>query len=109
MSMIVGGAAAPESMIRAFDRFDLRVLHAWGMTETTPLGTTSYLKHHLQALSADERYAYRSKQGIAAPFVEVRAMTDTGGGAVGRRDDGRAAGARAMDRRGLLSTRCRSR
>ncbi|MEK7835973.1 MAG: AMP-binding protein, partial [Pseudomonadota bacterium] len=78
MSMIVGGAAAPESMIRAFDRFDLRVLHAWGMTETTPLGTTSYLKHHLQALSADERYAYRSKQGIAAPFVEVRAMTDTG-------------------------------
>ena len=78
MSMVVGGAAAPEAMIRAFDRFELRVLHAWGMTETTPLGTTSYLKHHLRALSADERYAYRAKQGIPAPFVEVRAMTDTG-------------------------------
>ncbi len=65
-------------MIRAFDRFDLRVLHAWGMTETTPLGTTSYLKHHLQSLPENERYAYRSKQGIPAPFVEVRAMTDNG-------------------------------
>jgi len=78
MTMVVGGAAAPESMIRAFDRHDLRVLHAWGMTETTPLGTSSYLKQHLQGLSADERYAYRSKQGVPAPFVEVRAMTDDG-------------------------------
>jgi fatty-acyl-CoA synthase len=78
MRMVVGGAAAPEAMIRAFDRFNLNVLHAWGMTETTPLGTTGYLKHHLQARPADERYAYRSRQGVPAPFVEVRAMTDTG-------------------------------
>ncbi len=78
MSMIVGGAAASEALIRAFDRFDLRVLHAWGMTETTPLGTVSYLKHHLQALPDDERYAYRARQGIPAPFVDVRAMTDDG-------------------------------
>ena len=78
MRMVVGGAAAPEAMIRAFDRFNLRALHAWGMTETTPLGTTGYLKAHLHELSADEQYAYRSKQGVPAPFVEVRAMTDTG-------------------------------
>jgi fatty-acyl-CoA synthase len=78
MRMVVGGAAAPESMIRAFDRFDLHVLHAWGMTETTPLGTTAYLKHELEALSENERYAYRAKQGLPAPFVEVRAMTDSG-------------------------------
>jgi fatty-acyl-CoA synthase len=78
MRMIVGGAAAPEAMIRAFDRFDLCVLHAWGMTETTPLGTTGYLKRHLQTLPEDARYAYRSKQGVPAPFVEVRAMTDKG-------------------------------
>ena len=78
MRMVVGGAAAPESMIRAFDRFNLRVLHAWGMTETTPLGTTGFLKQHLQALSDDERYAYRCKQGLPVPFVEVRAMTDAG-------------------------------
>jgi len=78
MRMLVGGAAASEAMIRAFDRFDLRVLHAWGMTETTPLGTTAYLKRSLQGLSADERYTYRAKQGLPAPFVDVRAMTDDG-------------------------------
>ncbi len=78
MRMVVGGAAAPESMIRAFDRFNLHILHAWGMTETTPLGTTAYLKHELQTRPEDERYAYRGKQGLPAPFVEVRAMTDSG-------------------------------
>ena len=78
MRMVVGGAAAPESMIRAFDRFNLHILHAWGMTETTPLGTTAYLKHELQTRPEDERCAYRGKQGLPAPFVEVRAMTDSG-------------------------------
>ncbi len=78
MRMVVGGAAASETMIRAFDRHNLRVLHAWGMTETTPLGTTAHLKHSLQSLSDDEKYGYRSKQGLPAPFVELRAMTDDG-------------------------------
>ena len=78
MRMVVGGAAASEAMIRAFDKHDLRVLHAWGMTETAPLGTTAHLKHALKALPADEQYAYRIKQGLPAPFVEVRAMTDGG-------------------------------
>ncbi len=78
MKMIVGGAAAPASMIRAFDRFNLEVLHAWGMTETTPLGTSAYLKRHLRELSADERYAYRAKQGVPVPFVEARAMAADG-------------------------------
>ena len=78
MRMVVGGAAAPESMIRAFDRFDLRVLHAWGMTETAPLGTTGFLKRHMHALPADAQYEVRAKQGLPAPFVEVRAMTDQG-------------------------------
>jgi len=78
MRMIVGGAAAPESMIRAFDRFNLHVLHAWGMTETTPLGSTCYLKEHMHALPENERYAYRAKQGLPAPFVEMRAMTPQG-------------------------------
>jgi fatty-acyl-CoA synthase len=78
MRMVVGGAAASEAMIRAFDQHNLRVLHAWGMTETTPLGTTAHLKHALQSLSDDEKYAYRIKQGLPAPFVEVRAMTDDG-------------------------------
>ena len=78
MRMLVGGAAAPEAMIRAFDRHQLSVLHAWGMTETTPLGTVCHLKPQLAHASEDERYAYRSKQGLPAPLVETRIMTENG-------------------------------
>ncbi|MBO2532889.1 MAG: long-chain fatty acid--CoA ligase [Thermoactinomycetaceae bacterium] len=78
LRMVVGGAAAPESLIRAFDRHNLRVVHAWGMTETAPLGTVSLLKPHMESLSVDEQYAYRAKQGLPAPFVEVRIVNEQG-------------------------------
>jgi fatty-acyl-CoA synthase len=78
MRMVVGGAAAPESMIRGFDKHGLRVVHAWGMTETAPLGTVSNLGPDADAWSDDERYAQRAKQGIASPFIELRAMSDRG-------------------------------
>jgi fatty-acyl-CoA synthase len=74
MRMVVGGAAAPESMIRAFDRHNLKVLHGWGMTETTPVASVNYLKRDVVGLGADEQYALRAKQGVPLPFVEVRAM-----------------------------------
>ena len=77
--LVVGGSAAPESMIRAFEeRHGLRILHAWGMTETAPLGTVSALTSELQDAPADERYAYRAKQGQPAPFVEIRARSENG-------------------------------
>jgi acyl-CoA synthetase (AMP-forming)/AMP-acid ligase II len=72
--MIVGGSAAPQSMIEAFEqRHGLRVLHAWGMTETCPLGSVSDLTSRELVLPEDEQYRYRAKQGIPAPFLEVRA------------------------------------
>ncbi len=61
MRMVVGGAAAPEAMIRGFDKHDMVVLHAWGMTETTPLGTASHLKSYMLELPEDDQYAYRAK------------------------------------------------
>jgi acyl-CoA synthetase (AMP-forming)/AMP-acid ligase II len=76
--MVVGGSAAPESLIRGFDRHGLRVVHAWGMTEMTPLGTVSWLKRSLQELPEDQRYAYRAKQGLPPPLVETRIMGETG-------------------------------
>ncbi len=76
--MVVGGSAAPESMIRGFDRHGLRVVHAWGMTEMTPLGTVSWLKRSLEGLPDDQRYAYRAKQGLPVPFVETRIMGQMG-------------------------------
>ncbi len=78
MRMVVGGAAAPESMIRAFDRFGLKVIHGWGMTETAPVAAVNYLKRGLAFATADEQYAFRAKQGVPPPFVEVRAMTPQG-------------------------------
>src|SRR5579859_960170 len=63
MKMIVGGSAASESLIRALDKHGLHVLHAWGMTETAPLGTVSILKKSIMdGASEDEQYVYRGKQ-----------------------------------------------
>ena len=76
-SMIIGGSAAPEGMIRAFDdRHGLQVLHAWGMTETTPLGTVCTLSSLLDDATEDERYRVRAKQGTPGAFIEVRARGD---------------------------------
>jgi fatty-acyl-CoA synthase len=78
MRMMVGGSAAPESMIRAFDRHNLRVVHGWGMTETTPVGTLGILKPHMEEWPEDKQYEYRAKQGLPLPFVEVRIATEDG-------------------------------
>jgi fatty-acyl-CoA synthase len=75
---VVGGSAAPESLLRGMDRHGVRVVHAWGMTETTPLGTVSVLKPHLANRPEDEQYAYRAKQGIPVPFVDVRVVNEEG-------------------------------
>ncbi len=78
MRMVVGGSAAPESVIRGLDKHGLRVIHAWGMTETAPLGSVSHLAPHMDDWAEDDKYAHRAKQGIASPFVELRAVSDAG-------------------------------
>jgi acyl-CoA synthetase (AMP-forming)/AMP-acid ligase II len=78
-TMIIGGSAAPEGMIRAFqERHGLLVLHAWGMTETTPLGTICNLRSWMDGATEDERYRLRAKQGLPGPFIELRARGDEG-------------------------------
>jgi fatty-acyl-CoA synthase len=76
LRMTCGGAAAPEGMLRRFDKLGVRVIHSWGMTETSPAGTTSYVKSTLEHLSADEKHTLRAKQGLPFPFVEVRGMAN---------------------------------
>lgn len=78
MRMAVGGSAAPEGMIRTFDRFGLQVVHAWGMTETTPLASVSQLKNHITDWPEDDQYRIRAKQGLAVPFVDMRVVNDDG-------------------------------
>ncbi len=78
-TLFVGGAAVPQSVIEAFEkRHGLQLVQAWGMTETSPLGTVSRLPTELAGASDEVRYAARATQGRPAPFVEVRARNEQG-------------------------------
>jgi fatty-acyl-CoA synthase len=77
-SMLIGGSAAPPALIDGFSRrHGLEVVHAWGMTETNPVGTLARVKPHLRG-DADRELALRSTQGFALPFVETRHVNDAG-------------------------------
>src|ERR671921_52868 len=77
--LVVGGSAAPESMIRGFEeRHGLRVVHAWGMTEMNPVGTVCRLSGEMLDAPKDEQYKQRAKQGPPLPFIELRARGDEG-------------------------------
>ncbi|MDR7230988.1 fatty-acyl-CoA synthase [Caulobacter sp. BE264] len=70
--VVIGGAACPESIIRAFhDKYDVEVVHAWGMTETSPVGTLSVLTDDLAKLPYDQQMAWRLKQGRPPLGVEI--------------------------------------
>ena len=76
---VIGGSACPPAMMRAFqERYDVQVLHAWGMTEMSPLGTACTLKPRHLSLSADERLAVQSKQGRAVFGVDMKIVGDDG-------------------------------
>jgi fatty-acyl-CoA synthase len=78
-ALFVGGAAVPQSMIEAFEqRHGLRVIHAWGMTETAPLGTISHVPVELLDAPDAVRFEARAKQGRPSPFVEIRARSENG-------------------------------
>ena len=76
--LIVGGSAVPRSMFEGFDRHGLTVMQAWGMTETSPMGTICRLPPDLDEASEDERYEFRARQGLPSPFFEIRARGDDG-------------------------------
>jgi acyl-CoA synthetase (AMP-forming)/AMP-acid ligase II len=76
--MIVGGSAVPKSMIEGFDKHGLSILQAWGMTETSPMGTICRLPPELDDASEDEKYEFRARQGMPSPYVEIRARNDEG-------------------------------
>jgi fatty-acyl-CoA synthase len=71
--VLIGGAAVPESMIRAFhDEFGIEVLQGWGMTETSPIGTLSNMTPELAALPFEEQLKWRVKQGTPPLGVELK-------------------------------------
>ena len=72
MRVICGGTAPPLELIRSLDRYGIRMVHLWGMTETTPLATTGHLKSHMRGWNEEAKYQARAKQGWPVPFVELR-------------------------------------
>jgi fatty-acyl-CoA synthase len=75
----IGGSAAPRTLQEKFDKkHKARMLHAWGMTEMTPLGTICRLKSYMEGLPDDERYGIRAKQGYPTICVDLRIVDDAG-------------------------------
>ncbi|WP_336518490.1 long-chain fatty acid--CoA ligase [Pollutibacter soli] len=78
-TMILGGSAMPRHLVKAFDeRYGIRVLHSWGMTEMSPLGATSVTTSKLSNEDKETQYDYAIKQGLPVPFVETRGRDDSG-------------------------------
>ncbi|GHJ40158.1 long-chain fatty acid--CoA ligase [Streptomyces sp. TS71-3] len=86
-TVTIGGSACPPALMAAFDEIGVKLSHAWGMTETSPLGTVARTPAH--AAGTDEEFAYRITQGRFPAGVEARLT-----GADGKRLpwDGRSAG-----------------
>jgi acyl-CoA synthetase (AMP-forming)/AMP-acid ligase II len=76
---VIGGSACPPAMINAFnDTYGVEVLHAWGMTEMSPLGTVCTLKNAQLALSPEEQLKVRLKQGRAVYGVDMKIVDEAG-------------------------------
>ena len=76
---VIGGSACPPAMIHAFnDQYGVEVLHAWGMTELSPLGTLCTLKNKHLDLPEDEKMKIRLKQGRAIFGIDFKIVDDNG-------------------------------
>ncbi|MBU1287008.1 MAG: long-chain-fatty-acid--CoA ligase [Alphaproteobacteria bacterium] len=77
--VVIGGTAVPERILRTFEeKFGVDVIHAWGMTETSPIGTIGTLPAQLRNAPLDERVAHKLKQGRTPFGVEMKLVDDAG-------------------------------
>jgi len=76
--VVSGGTAPPMELMRRLDRHGIRILHLWGMTETSPMATTGHLKSRMRGWSDEQLYEVRAKQGWPVPLIEIRVMRPDG-------------------------------
>ncbi|RPH99645.1 MAG: long-chain-fatty-acid--CoA ligase [Lysobacterales bacterium] len=77
--VVVGGAACPPMMIRKFEvDYDVEVIHGWGMTEMSPVGTTGKMKHATAQLDREAQLKLKEKQGRTPYLVEMKVVDDDG-------------------------------
>ncbi|WGU41355.1 MULTISPECIES: long-chain-fatty-acid--CoA ligase [unclassified Phenylobacterium] len=75
--VVIGGSAVPESIVRGFrDEFGVDVTHAWGMTETSPLGTQATPNAAIAAMDAETQLQFKLKQGRAPLGIELKLVDD---------------------------------
>lgn len=67
-----GGSAPPPSMFRRFDRLGIRLQTGWGMTETSPIATQTWVQPHCAGRSYEDLLAVRTCQGLPLPFIDMR-------------------------------------
>jgi fatty-acyl-CoA synthase len=78
-TIVIGGAAAPESLVRGLEkRHGIRVLTSWGMTEIAPVGTLGTLTPEAEALPVEARRALRLKAGVPGALLELRVRNQDG-------------------------------
>jgi len=76
---VIGGSACPPAMLRTFgEQYGVHVLHAWGMTEMSPLGTVCAFKPAHLTKSQEDRYAVMAKQGRAVYGVDMKIVDEAG-------------------------------
>ena len=76
---VIGGAAAPRAMIETFEKdYNVNVVHAWGMTEMSPIGTACNLKKKHSDISVDEKIDLSLKQGRSIYGVDMKIVDGTG-------------------------------
>jgi 3-(methylthio)propionyl---CoA ligase len=76
---VIGGSAAPRSMIETFEKdYDVRVIHAWGMTEMSPVGTVCNMKKKHKSIAFEDRTNLQLKQGRAVYGVDMKIVDSEG-------------------------------
>jgi fatty-acyl-CoA synthase len=77
--VVCGGSALPRSMTKTFEeKYGVRMIQAWGMTEMSPLGTVGTFKRGMEELPAEQRYDIQAKQGRCVYGVEMKIVNDAG-------------------------------
>jgi fatty-acyl-CoA synthase len=75
----LGGSPAPTYLAKAFnEKYGIKLLHTWGMTEMSPLGTTSVITSQVEKVSREEQYEHTMKKSLPVPLVEIRGRNEDG-------------------------------
>ena len=75
--VVIGGSAVPEAIVRGFrDEYGVDVTHAWGMTETSPLGTQATPNHAISQMDDEQQLQFKLKQGRAPLGIQLKLVDD---------------------------------